>query len=139
LRNRFKLVTHIETRNMKGYALVVARGGPKLKTTTAPLAPTFIGDTFMKSPSATMDRFGSALEALLRSRTLEGVPVVNETALTDSYEVTLSFAPLTGVTDSPLPSLFTALQEQLGLRLISREGIPVPVLVIDHVEYPTLD
>jgi uncharacterized protein (TIGR03435 family) len=53
--------------------------------------------------------------------------------------VTLSFAPLTGVTDSPLPSLFTALQEQLGLRLISREGIPVPVLVIDHVEYPTLD
>jgi uncharacterized protein (TIGR03435 family) len=71
--------------------------------------------------------------------------VINETDLTGHYDVALEFAPLVDVgrlpreTNSSLPLLFTALQEQLGLRLVSREGIPIPVLVIDHVEYPTLD
>jgi uncharacterized protein (TIGR03435 family) len=68
------------------------------------------------------------------------VPVVNETGLTGHYDVTVEFAPLVDVgrspreTNSSLPSLFTALQEQLGLRLVSREEVPVPVLVVDHVD-----
>jgi uncharacterized protein (TIGR03435 family) len=147
LEERFKLVTHFETKKMKGYALVVARGGPKLKRSiTEDLNMlTAIGSGRIRNYSVTMDLFAGALEGLLGLEMGEPVPVVNETGQTGYYDVTVEFAPLVDVgrlpreTNSSLPSLFTALEEQLGLRLINREGIPVPVLVIDHVEYPTLD
>jgi uncharacterized protein (TIGR03435 family) len=93
-----------------------------------------------------MDVFAKGLEALLNRGTGDGLPVIDETGLTGLYDLNLSFAPIQiqpgsppVETDSPSPSLFTALQEQLGLRLTSREGIPVPVLVIDHVEHPIVD
>jgi uncharacterized protein (TIGR03435 family) len=144
---RFKLVTHFETRNMKGYALVVVKGGPKVKRSIKEDLNmlTAIGSGRIRNYSVRMDLFAGALEGLLRLELSEGVPVVNETGLTGHYDVTVEFAPLVDVgrlpreTNSSLPSLFTALEEQLGLRLIRREAIPVPVLVIDHVEYPTLD
>jgi uncharacterized protein (TIGR03435 family) len=147
IEERFKLVTHMETRYMRGYALVVAKGGPKLKRSIKEDLNmlTAIGSGRIRNYSVTMDLFAGALEGLLRLELGEGVPVVDETGLAGHYDVTVEFAPLVDVgrlpreSNSSLPSLFTALEEQLGLRLISRDGIPVPVLVIDHVEYPTVD
>jgi uncharacterized protein (TIGR03435 family) len=153
IEERFKLVTHIETRKVKGYALVVASGGHKLKTATDPrtlptdpLPLTQIGSTYLRNKSGTMDRLAGSLEALLNRGTRDGLPVIDETGLTGLYDVSLSFAPIqirpggpAVETDSPLPTLFTALQEQLGLRLVSRDAIPVDALVVDHVEHPTVD
>jgi uncharacterized protein (TIGR03435 family) len=59
--------------------------------------------------------------------------VSDGTGLTGEYDFSLRWTPDQTVVDEPGPSVFTALQEQLGLRLESREG-PVEVLVIDHVE-----
>ena len=63
--------------------------------------------------------------------------VVDRTGLSGNWQFVLTFAP-EGVTDSNAPSFFTALQEQLGLKLEPIKA-PVDVLVIDHVEKPTSD
>lgn len=65
-----------------------------------------------------------------------GRPVVNKTSLEGLFDVDLEWSPDQSVTDKP--SLFTALEEQLGLKLQSTRR-PAEVLVIDHVEKPTLD
>jgi uncharacterized protein (TIGR03435 family) len=59
-------------------------------------------------------------------------PVVDRTGIAGNYEIKLSYAPM-GSTDSALPSVFTAVQEQLGLRL-EPQMVPVEMLVIDRVE-----
>jgi uncharacterized protein (TIGR03435 family) len=66
--------------------------------------------------------------------------VLDRTGLTGKYDFTLNWSPQTGTTSTtdPLPSLFTAVQEQLGLKLEPQRG-PVEYLVIDHVEKPSLD
>jgi uncharacterized protein (TIGR03435 family) len=66
---------------------------------------------------------------------LTGRQVVDETGLTGMYSLHLEFAP-PQAEDSSRPSIFTALQEQLGLRLESSRG-PVEVLVIDRAERPS--
>jgi uncharacterized protein (TIGR03435 family) len=62
---------------------------------------------------------------------------VDKTGLTKRYDFTLKWTPddVTPGPDSP-PSIYTAIEEQLGLRLQPAKG-PVPVLVIDHLETPT--
>jgi uncharacterized protein (TIGR03435 family) len=73
--------------------------------------------------------------------------VVDQTGLTQTFDydlewnpdaIALGGAPAATNTSSDRPSLFTALQEQLGLKLESTRG-PVDVLVIDHIEQPTAD
>ena len=59
-------------------------------------------------------------------------PVVDQTGIKGSFDINLNFAP-EGATDSSLPSVFTALQEQLGLHLENRK-VPQQTLVIEHVE-----
>jgi uncharacterized protein (TIGR03435 family) len=61
---------------------------------------------------------------------MEGKPIVERTGLTDSYDFTLTWSETDG------PSVFTALSEQLGLRVESQK-VSVKVLVIDHIERPT--
>ena len=64
-------------------------------------------------------------------------PVVDQTGLTGNYDFTLQFAPAVGADpDSQAPSIFTAVQEQLGLKLEPAKA-PLDVLVIDHVEQPS--
>ena len=63
--------------------------------------------------------------------------VIDSTGLSGNWQFVLTFAP-DGATDSHTPSFFTALREQLGLKLESTNA-PVDVLVIDHVERPTSD
>jgi uncharacterized protein (TIGR03435 family) len=81
------------------------------------------------------------LASLLAPRV--GRVVVDATALSDAFDIELDWMPdqPQAVNDgqaNDAPSLFTALQEQLGLRLESTRG-PVDVLVVDHAERPTAD
>jgi uncharacterized protein (TIGR03435 family) len=81
---------------------------------------------------ATLAELGSALELSVQA------PIVDMTGRTDRFDVTLEFANLAAAAPSELPSVFTAVQEQLGLRL-ERRVVPASVLVIDSVERPTPD
>ena len=136
---RFKLLAHRETVSQRGFALVVSRNGSKMNAGKdgAPLMSA-LGPGQLHAPSTDMHDFARVLE------TLTGQPVSNETGLAGNYEFTMTFATdggldrggATRATDSSLPSVFTALEEQLGLKLEPRT-MPVEVLVIDHVERPT--
>ena len=135
LHDRFGLQSHFENRERSGYALVLARGGAKLKPASELATETATASIFaegLRGTSIPLKTFAGML------RTPVGSPVVDETGLPGSYDITLTFSnpnssPADTPTDPTLPSLFTALTEQLGLRLIPRK-ITLPYLVIDHVD-----
>ena len=157
LADRFKLRLHRETRDLPVYALVRARAdgrlGERLKPSDVDCAKVRAGapppaPTPGQPPSCMMIfgegrliSYGMTLTQLAEmglSRTVLR-PVVDRTGLSGSYAWTLEWAP----DDSPdakgdLPSLMTALVEQLGLKLEAARG-SVEVIVIDHVEQPTPD
>jgi uncharacterized protein (TIGR03435 family) len=137
LEERFGLAVHRETREMPVYNLVVAKGGPKFQKSDEQ------GMTVNEGRDH-IDAFGSAdtlavLCEYLGKRT--GRVVVNKTGMDGRYKLSLKWTPedvaALGKTaaDAP-PDLFTAIQEQLGLKLEPAKG-PVPVLVIDKVTMPT--
>ena len=138
LAERFKLKVHREEKVVPGYALVVAPGGPKMRR-VEPLqfnrgAVMTGGITARSLPVAQI--VASATGDL-------GSPVRDMTGLSGYYEFNLTFTPedkvlagadntSTAPDDRP-PSIFTALQEQLGLRLEPRK-FPIQTVVVDHVE-----
>jgi uncharacterized protein (TIGR03435 family) len=126
LEQRFKLAIHREMKDFQGYALVVANGGPRLQASQGSSGHAYILRGGLRCQSVSVD----ALAGML-SRPA-GRPVVDATGLKGNYDITLDYAP-EGAADSSLPSLFTALQEQLGLKLVPRK-VPAGMLVIDHVE-----
>jgi uncharacterized protein (TIGR03435 family) len=143
LAERFRLVTHNETQHHEGYALMVAKGGPKMNAAKdGPPTSASVGAGRVHAPNIDMHDFAKVLEGAILAK-----PVVDETGLAGSYDFTLTFAPGEGTvfdssprsTDSSLPSVFTALEEQLGLKLVRRTAVPVEMLIIDHVEPPVLD
>jgi len=125
LEERFKLVVHRGTKQFDGYALVVAKGGAKLKATAGSKEMGAVFPGGMRLPNTDM----AGLATMLASSA--GRPVVDKTGISGSYDVDIRFAR-DNDTDSQLPSLFTALQEQLGLKLESQK-VPVEMLVIDSV------
>ncbi|HXP87209.1 MAG TPA: TIGR03435 family protein [Bryobacteraceae bacterium] len=148
LAERFKLALHRETKEEQVYELVVAKGGSKLKETAEPgnLIPF---STFSRGRLVAMRVPISFLAVQLKF--LLGRSVIDKSGLTGKYDFELKWTPDPGPTpydrpggpDAPNPpppdpngpSIFTALQEQLGLRLESAKG-PVEILVIDHAERP---
>jgi uncharacterized protein (TIGR03435 family) len=126
LADRFKLVYHRGTKELSGYALTVAKSGLKLHVAKEDSSKSiyFLRDGIRLN--GTIETLAVLLENPL------GQPIVDKTGLTDVYDIKLSYAPK-DATDSTLPSIFTAVQEQLGLRLESQK-VPVEMLVIDHVE-----
>ena len=128
LQQRFKLAFHYETKDVPGYVLVVAKGGAKLTAAKEKDADAmaYILENGLQCPSVKMKTLASLL-----SRPL-GHPVVDKTGIDGNYILNLSFAPAAS-TDSNLPSIFTAVQEQLGLKLESQK-VPEKYLVVDHVE-----
>jgi uncharacterized protein (TIGR03435 family) len=132
LQQRFHLTVHRETKETSGYALVVAKDGTKLKANKEePVGTAFIMLDELRGPNISME----VLAGLL-SRPVDR-PVVDRTALAGSYDITLHFAPENS-TDSTLPSIFTAVQEQLGLKLVPQK-VPVERLTIDHVDREPTD
>ena len=126
LAQRFKLASHREQREFDGYALVVAKGGPRLKPTAGASENGAIYPGGLRIMNATINGFAASL------RSPAGRPVVDKTGIQGNYDFTLSYAR-DGDSVSPLPSLFTALQEQYGLRL-EKSRVTLEILVIDRVE-----
>jgi uncharacterized protein (TIGR03435 family) len=126
LQERFHLTYHRETKSTKGYALVVAKGGPKLTATKGGTPYGFVMGSRIQLPNTP----ASGLAGILASPL--GEPVVDETGLKGNYDIVLNFAPMNS-TDSDLPSIFTAIEEQLGLKL-ERRDVQLETIVIDHVD-----
>lgn len=127
LEQRFHLATHRVTRPTSGYALLVAKSGPRLVPSKEGGTPRgqILPDR-LQLWNATLKGFAGIL-----SRPA-GYPVIDKTGILGSYDFDLSYAP-NNDPNSDLPSLFTALQEQLGLKLQSQK-VRVEFLVIDHVD-----
>ena len=139
LADRFALKVHEETRTLPIYTLVVAKGGPKFQ-------PSQKDGTTINSNgnngNVTMTVQGSdhtlRLLAEQLSRSIERI-VVDKTGLDGRFDLTLKWVSddITARSDAPAgPSLFTALQEQLGLKLEPDKG-PVTILVVDHLGPPS--
>ncbi len=129
LEERFSLRLHREMKEFSAYALLLTKDGPKFHASTRQGAYKFsFRDGHAAGSAITMGMFGDRL-----SRPDFGLdrPVVDQTGLTGTYDVMFDWKA--GEPDAPSPSLFTAIQEQLGLKLEARK-IPLEVLVVDHAE-----
>ena len=147
LTERFKLALHRDKKEQSVYALTAARAGAKLTPSAAdPNGPPGLGLRALGNLFATnitMADFAGYFQTLVLDR-----PVVDQTGLTGRYDFTLRWTPddsqfrATGVRVPPppdnatLPNLFTAIQEQLGLRLEGTHA-PADVLIVDKVDKPT--
>jgi uncharacterized protein (TIGR03435 family) len=148
LADRFKLQTHDEVLMQPVYVLAIAKGGPKLAE-AKPAEGSDPGGTIqrLRGQISGENVVVSQLVSVL-TQTLDRT-VVDEAGLKGKYDFTLRWAPDDGVTqpsagadaervtpDVSGPSIFTAVQEQLGLRLEPAKR-PVECLVVDHVEMPS--
>jgi uncharacterized protein (TIGR03435 family) len=149
--DRFKLSFHRENNELPIYALTVAKGGPRLKETTltpdaSPEGPPplvfVVAPELVRLPgrSATISELASVLQ-----RAALDHPVIDQTGLSARYDFDLEFTPDEslfngmlgkGVENGTKPGLFSALQQQLGLRLEATRGM-VSVFVIDQAERPS--
>jgi bla regulator protein blaR1 len=177
LEERFGLKYHHEARELPMYALVVAKSGPKLKLSTAPIppppgapgapgapdGPQVSGGPprdpagnrgMMRMSPGGIEANGGGMQFLAHALSaIVGRSVVDKTGLTGIYDFSLNWTPDQGSMpmpgpgaggpprgDAPVdpngPSLFTALEEQLGLKLESQKGT-VDVIVIDHIDLPS--
>jgi uncharacterized protein (TIGR03435 family) len=135
LQERFKLTAHHETRMLSGYALLVGKKGPKLKDCERK------DGTSVSQNNGNLDGQGMSMENL--ANVVAGIlrgPVADMTGLDGKYDIKLEWSQDEGKpggdTEKPAdvrPSIFTALQDTLGLRLETRK-IPVETLIVDHVE-----
>ncbi len=131
LEDRFHLTLHRETRTLPAYDLIVAKGGSKLQPAKSNGKTIGIGRTYFNGEGLTMPLIAEELSLIA------GRVVVDKTNLTGRYDLKLQWTPDDApVTDNSAPSLFTAIQEELGLKLESAKEA-APVLIIDHVELPT--
>jgi len=133
LEERFQLKVHREQRVVPGYALVLAKGGSKLQPTKGGRAYTGVSAFELIERNNTVGYFANTLWDWTIKK-----PVVDRTGLEGMYDFDLKFIPQDGpLRDAPrysnLPDIFTAAQEQLGLKLVPQK-IPVDYIVIDHVE-----
>jgi uncharacterized protein (TIGR03435 family) len=151
LAERFKLTFHHDKRELSVYVITVATGGPKMtKSTAAPNDPSGfqfrgLGDLIVRNLN--MTDFATWMQSGVMDK-----PVVDQTGLTDRYDFQLKWTPddsqfaqfrgtgakIPPPSDDPNapPSLYTAVQEQLGLKMGPAKA-PDDVIVIDHAEKPS--
>ncbi len=148
LADRFQLKFHRDKKDLSAYVLTVAKSGPKLKKSEGD--PNGLPGLFFRGlgvltvQNATMPDFTHLMQSAVMDR-----PVVDQTALAGRWDFVLKWTPdesqFSGMgmkvpppseaADAP-PPLFTAIQEQLGLKLDAGK-VPVEVLVLDRVEKPS--
>lgn len=148
LQERFKLKAHTEMHDLPIYSLVVAKGGPKFK-------PAEEGNTYANglkfngkvagAGSMSINVSGSTNHAEFQATNLENLvnnltmqvsrQVQDNTGLKGMYDFKLDWSS-EDAKDPAVPGIFTALEEQLGLKLVPAKG-PVECVVVEHVEQPT--
>ena len=134
LADRFQLKMHYESREQPIYALVIAKGGARLKQSP----PDKTSGSSSWSSSGQIDTRGMPIEEFaFRLSDILGRVVVDKTGLTGKYDIHLKWTPDESQ-DTPDAgvSIFTAIREQLGLKLESTRGT-VPIFVVDHVDRPS--
>lgn len=147
LTDRFKLAFHRQQKEFSIFELQIAKNGPKLrKSTSPPDAPAALLSTVypqrivLPARNTTMGEFTSLLQRAVLDR-----PVVDKTGITGKYDFDLTWAPdnsqfgggvAAASPDAPSPPFFTAVQQELGLRLVATKG-PVDALVVDQAERPS--
>jgi uncharacterized protein (TIGR03435 family) len=159
LEDRFGLKIHSEIRELPVYALTAVRGGAKLTPSKpgscvaidvksvlqAPPGPNYCGRFEMKRGAVWIaDAKGMTVSEFAARVFRDAVerPVIDRTSIAGLFDIHLEFSglenstSLSGDADNSAPSVFTAVQEQLGLKLSPDKG-PVEVFVIDHVEKPS--
>jgi uncharacterized protein (TIGR03435 family) len=137
LAERFKLALHRETRQLPTYSLVVAKGGPKIHAVEPGPASTSGRPGHLEATKITTRKLADLFARML------GAPVTDATRLEGVFTFTLEWTPdetqRLAAPDEPVgqapsaPSIFAALQEQLGLKLDGRKA-PAEVLVVDSME-----
>ena len=137
LADRFNFRAHFEERQGQVYALMLddkqraAKGLAPAKPCGADCAMQIASGT-LRAPNVELPLLAELLSQLT------GRPVTDATGLTGAFEINLRWTPESQEPTADAPSLFTALPEQLGLRLDARRG-PIRMLVIDSVERPSAD
>jgi uncharacterized protein (TIGR03435 family) len=145
LADRFQLRTHLRMRDMRVYALVQSKSGPKLKAPVEQSGAMAIGRGFVSGKSVSMDLLARTLAVVLER------PVMNRTGLSGEYEVHLEWSSEQGLgnlltaepadradLDPRLGSIFTAIHSDLGLRLKATRG-PAEVVEILEARRPSED
>lgn len=140
--DRFHLKVHTETKILPVYDLVIAKGGAKIKEVPGEAAAPdqkgiaeggwISGDTELNAHAVPLAALAIILESQLH-RT-----VTDKTGLQGRYDLALTWSRDDDPAPANVPSLFAALQESFGLKLLSGTG-PVETLVIDHIEMPSED
>jgi uncharacterized protein (TIGR03435 family) len=162
LEDRFRLRVHRETREIPVYALTVAKSGPKLKPfregsctpKTSSAAPPLEGQPpvckafassngsnmmIWEGPGMTLDEFSDFVMVASAFGFKFDRPLINRTGIAGRFDFHMEFAindMLAAPSDSSGQSIFTAIQQQLGLRIEPAKGHG-EFLVIDHIERPT--
>ncbi len=132
LEERFHLKFHREHRIVAGYALVVAKGGPKLTPTKGGTFNGMWGGMEMKFQNDNVENFAKMITGQLKQ------PVVDRTGIKGQYDIDLKFLPENSVFAevprySGLPNIYSALQNQLGLKLVPAR-VPEDFIVVDYAD-----
>jgi len=139
LAERFKLKVHFETRELPAYALVLAKGGPKMaaaKEGEAVKLTSGLSEHGQMLVGSAVTMAQLAKSPLMHAGTA-GRPVVDQTGLVGAYDFSMLYSPEGGVADvADAPNFFTALREQLGLRLVPVK-MQVEVIVVEGIEKPS--
>jgi uncharacterized protein (TIGR03435 family) len=147
LADRFKLTFHREQKEFSIYVLDVAKSGPKLKKSAEPpddpaalISTVYPQRILLPARNTTMGEFASLMQRAVLDR-----PVVDKTGLSGKYDFDLEWAPdesqfggegPAASAEAPSAPFFTAIQQQLGLKLEATRG-PIEALVVDAAERPS--
>lgn len=139
LQERFQLAAKLTSKELQGYVLTVGKNGHKLQPTTSPeqnqSMRTNSGNVGRIEATATpISNLATSLSSILRRK------VLDQTGITGAYDFKLDWTPEAGSSEggelAVTANLFTAIQEQLGLKLESKK-IPLDVIVIERLEKPS--
>lgn len=130
LATRFQFQLHRETKDWQSYILIAGKNGPKLKASQD-------GGSSMRSSNGHLECKGMTMENLASNLAFHlGRPVVDQTGLAGRFDFTLDYEEEGQQPETHAPSLFAALQDQLGLKLDAKKA-PVKMLVVDRIEQPS--
>ena len=151
LKERMNFAAHVDTKEVPSYDLVIGKNGPKIKVSDPKAADN--GTMMMRPDQGKMVLTAKGLPIAQLARNLSGPagrPVFDKTGLTGTYDLTLEYAReqnlsatvpgdgVAGISSPPdpgAPSILSAVEDQLGLKLVPSRG-PMQVVVIEHMDKP---